>query len=80
MLAIIGGNNGLGKWCGKAPALLNPGRVKAGDDALESGNRCCEGCFFVLCKERIVHGSIVTQVEQVSPPIFGWRAEICVLE
>src|SRR5579885_450043 len=80
MLAILSCHNRLGKRRVKKPALLNPGRLKRGHDALNVRHELRDDLFLTHSKERIVHCAIVAEVHQVPPTIFGGRAKVCMLD
>ena len=80
VLTILSGYNRLGEGSLEQPALLYPGRIECGDNALEMRKELCHHFLFAPGEERIIHWTIVAQVDEVSSTILSRRTEVGMLE
>src|SRR5438128_915525 len=76
VLSVPGCDNRLSKGSLKQPAFLHPRWFKVRANALKMGEKLVE--YFVLThfEQRIIHRTIVAEVDKVSPSILGRWAEV----
>src|SRR5579875_3176959 len=80
VFAILGCDNRLGEWGLEKPAFRNPRAVKSRIDAFEVGRGLFDDLLFAHFEEWIMHGTVVAQVNQVAPSIFGGWAVVRMLD
>src|SRR6266849_4909561 len=80
MCAILGRHYRLSKGGLEHPALLYPSRLKSWHDPFKVGEILTERLLLTHSEERIVHRTIVAEVDKVSSFILGRETEVGVLE
>src|SRR5690349_22740796 len=79
MLAIICCNNWLGIGSLKEPALLYPALIKSRGDTFDMREKFCQYCLFAFDQERIIHRSVVAQIDKMASTILGRCTKVSVL-
>ena len=79
-MAVVGGDDGLGKGSLEEPGFLYPFLIKGRVDTFEVRLEFVEDVLFAHFEERVVHGTVVAEVDEVPAAIFRGRAVVGVLE
>src|SRR5690348_14012285 len=80
MLAIICRDNRLSISSLKDPTLLHPALVKSRSNTFDMWEKFCQNCLFAFYQERIIHRSVVAQVDQMASTILGWCTKVSMFD